>query len=249
MNQCPPSDDDLQAFVDDALEDERRRAVEAWLAGDPELAARVGAWRLDAEALRRDLAGAVARPLPPHLDPSVVRHRLRARARGRGLLAAALLLCLAVGGVGGWQARRLSTRAAPMADAVEAYRVFATDGYRPVEMDAAHAALMQQWLSARLGRPTTLPDLHADGFALLGGRLLSTPDGPAAMILYQDKQGQRVSLYIRQSERFPAGTHGSRRDGGLLTHYWYRNGYGFAVVARADDPRTPEVQQAIHAAS
>src|SRR3546814_4778045 len=90
----------------------------------------------------------------------------------------------------------------------------------------------------------SLPDLQSYGFTLLGGRMLATPDGAAAMLMYQDDDGSRISFYVRPSTRFD-DARGSRSDDGLALRYWYRNGYGFAVVGRADDPRTLEVQQAL----
>jgi anti-sigma factor RsiW len=245
----PPTEQELHGWVDDALEPARRAEIDAWLASHPEDAARAAAWRRDAETLRSALAGSLTATVPARLDPLAVRARRRARSRVRWLAAASLLLTLGLGGVGGWQAHTLALARPPMADAVEAYRVFAGDTVHPVEMGGGDARGLQDWLSARLGRPTALPDLRGDGFELLGGRLLSTPDGPAAMVLYQDQRGQRISLYIRQSEHIPAGTQGSRRDGGLLTHYWYRDGYGFAVVSHSDDPRSEEVQKAIRVAT
>src|SRR5690606_41915394 len=70
------------------------------------------------------------------------------------------------------------------------------------------------------------------------------PDGAAAMLVYQDADGGRISVYVRPSTRLD-GVRGSRSDEGLALRYWFRNGYGFAVVGRADDPRTLAVQQAI----
>ncbi len=246
----PPAENELHAYVDGLLNTERRIEIESFLARDLETAARVAAWRHDAEMLRADLAGALAQPIRPELEPAAIRSRLRARSRVRLLAAASLMLVLGLGGVGGWQARALMAQAAPMADAVEAYRVFAIDNERPVEMSGGNAAVLQAWVSARLGRPISLPDLHLDGFRLLGGRLLSTPEGPAAMVLYEDQHdGQRISLYIRHSERFPGGTRGSRRDKNLLTHYWYRDGYGFALVSPVDHPRASEMEQVLRAVS
>src|SRR3546814_15092849 len=71
---------------------------------------------------------------------------------------ASLVLALGLGGVGGWQAKsvRVTAAAQPMDDAVAAYRVFATDRTRPVEMDASQGPELQAWLSARLGRPMAL---------------------------------------------------------------------------------------------
>ncbi|MGN7726345.1 anti-sigma factor family protein [Luteimonas sp. 22616] len=246
MNDKMPDDDTLQAYVDGELDEVQRRDVDACLAAQPALAARVAQWRRDAAGLRAALAGGLSLPPQARLDPVSIRRTRRKRTQQRLALCASLVLALGLGGMGGWQAKsaRVAAAAPPMDDAVTAYRIFATDRTRPVEMDASHGPELQAWLSARLGRPMSLPDLQSYGFALLGGRMLATPDGAAAMLMYQDDDGRRISFYVRPSTRF-ADARGSRRDDGLALRYWYRNGYGFAVVGRADDPRTLEVQQAI----
>ncbi|GAB3309273.1 anti-sigma factor family protein [Luteimonas notoginsengisoli] len=246
MNTRMPDDDTLQAYVDGQLDEARRREVDACLAAQPALAARVAQWQRDAAGLRAALAGGLSLPPPARLDPIAIRRTRRARTRRRLALCASLVLAIGLGGVGGWQAKsaRVAAAAPPMDDALTAYRIFATDRMRPVEMDASRGPELQAWLSARLGRPMSLPDLQPFGFSLLGGRMLATPDGAAAMLMYQDDAGRRISFYVRPSSRF-VDARGTRRDDGLALRYWYRNGYGFAVVGRADDPRTLEVQQAI----
>ena len=46
------TEDELHAYVDGELPADRREAVEAWLASHPDDAARVAAWRAQAEAIR-----------------------------------------------------------------------------------------------------------------------------------------------------------------------------------------------------
>ncbi len=48
----PVTEDELHAYVDGELPADRRGAVEAWLASHPDDAARVAAWRAQAEAIR-----------------------------------------------------------------------------------------------------------------------------------------------------------------------------------------------------
>ena len=250
MNPLIPGQDELHAYVDGQLDTARRGEIDVWLAEHPEQAAEVAQWRRQAELLRTALP-AYLLPANPALDPAVVRRTVRRRRQRRLALCASLLIALGAGATGGWQARNASLAAAhpPMQDALEAYRTFATDRLRPVEMDGSHANALESWLSARIGRPMSLPDLGSYGFRLLGGRLLSTSDGPAALVMYEDNQGRRISLYVRPSSRFPGNLSGSRQDNGLLARYWFRNGYGFAVVGRADDPRTSVVQAAIPSAT
>src|SRR5579859_5674125 len=226
----PPTENELHAYVDGALEPSRRAEIEAYLAANPHAAKEVARWRRDADFLRAEFAGTVTRPRQSRLDPMAVRRRLRARSRVRTGVAAALFLAVGLGAISGWQVRTMSLAPVPMADAVDAYRVFAFDRNRPVEMGGDNVDHLQRWLSDRLGTPISLPDLRSEGLDLLGGRLLSTTEGPAALVFYQDRGGERVSLYIRPSDNFAEGTRGTLNDGGLMTKYWYKKGYGYAVV-------------------
>src|SRR5690606_23324263 len=111
-------------------------------------AARVAQWQRDAAGLRAALAGDLAQPPQPRLDPASIRRTRRKRTQQRLALCASLVLALGVGGVGGWQAKnaRVAAAAPPMDDAVAAYRIFATDRTRPVEMDASRGPELQAWL-------------------------------------------------------------------------------------------------------
>ena len=252
MNTLLPNEAELHAYADGQLDDAARVAlVESYLAANTEARARVEQWQRGSEALRVALMNMGPLPANPRLDPKYIRASMRQRFRRQLALCASLLLVLGLGSAGGWQARSMhlsATAPLPMQDAMEAHRIFATDRLRPVEMNAANTPDLESWLSGRLGRPLALPDLNSYGFRLLGGRLLATADGAAALLLYEDRQGQRVSFYVRPSTHTPNGTSGLRSDQGLSAQYWFRNGYGFAVVGRSDDPQTREVQQAIRSA-
>ncbi len=49
----------------------------------------------------------------------------------------------------------------------------------PVEVTAAQQDHLVQWLSKRVGRPLKVPVLAAEGYELVGGRLLSGDGGAA----------------------------------------------------------------------
>ena len=57
MTRLIPTEDELHAYVDERLEPARRAEVQAWLAANPQAAARVEGWRTDARRLRTALAG------------------------------------------------------------------------------------------------------------------------------------------------------------------------------------------------
>ncbi|MGH7043688.1 MAG: anti-sigma factor family protein, partial [Acetobacteraceae bacterium] len=62
---------------------------------------------------------------------------------------------------------------------------------------ADHKKLLAHWLSRRLNRPVAPPDLSADGYQLLGGRLVAAQRGPAALFVYQNDRGIRLIVYVR----------------------------------------------------
>ncbi len=118
-----------------------------------------------------------------------------------------------------------------MADAVAAYRLFAAED-APVAFDGGSRTALQAWLRTHFGGAGVIPELTSQGYALAGGRLLSTPEGPAAMLLYRDAAGTPVALYLRpRTPRFTAP--GERRDGRLLAQYWVEGGTAFALVGPA----------------
>jgi anti-sigma factor RsiW len=235
---APPNEHDLHAYVDGRLEAARRAEIEAWLSRHPEQLVEVQAWQRDAQQLRAALAGDGLTPVP-ELDPARVRTGLARRRNARYAMAVAVVLSIGVGGLGGWQAREWSRPPAPMyagmlpmADAIQAHRLFAErHDLRP---DRA-AGDLQPWLNANFREPMRLPDLSASGFKQVGGRLLATDQGAAAVIVYEDAAGNAISFYIRPpGPRRHMLPRGDRRDGDLLAQYWSSGGYNYAMVSRDD---------------
>src|ERR1700758_2684335 len=62
------SEDELHAYVDGELPAARRGVVEAWLATHPDDAARVAAWRSQAELIRARYGGAAEEKLARRLE-------------------------------------------------------------------------------------------------------------------------------------------------------------------------------------
>ena len=239
MISMPPSERDLHAYVDHQLSDADRRLVETFLTSNPEISAQVRAWQLDAQQLRAALGGALQQPANPNLDPAVIRQRLKRQSRRHLASAAVLLIAVSVGGFSGWQAREmtLAPPQLPMTDALQAYRLIAQQGILPADYNVGEDGDMQGWLDRYFTQANRLPDLSDAGFKPASGRLLSTEQGPAAMVVYENQGGQKVSFYVR-----PPGPknfllpRGSRSDGGLQAEYWSGNGYNYAMVSPTDTP-------------
>ncbi|MFJ1338418.1 anti-sigma factor family protein [Pseudomonas caricapapayae] len=246
MSQLIPSEDELHAYVDECLDPERRRAVELYLAANPEQAARIEGWRRDARQLRAALSGFAGQAPNPRLDPAHVRRELRRRRQRRWASAAVLLVTLGIGGLGGWQVREASLMAnnLPMADAVQAHKLFADAS--ALDLNASDPVRLQAWLGQHFQHAGNLPDLSAYGFTPLGARLLSNEQGPAALLVFEDAQGQRVSLFLRSpGEHFARMPSGERTDGQLQARYWSHGDYNYALVSAASDSRGAQLRKAL----
>ncbi|WP_312936873.1 anti-sigma factor, partial [Pseudomonas sp.] len=171
---------------------------------------------------------------------------LRQRRQRRWASAAVLVLAVGLGGLGGWQARSVSLTAQnlPMADALQAHRLFASS--TALDIQARDPARLQGWLDQYFARVGQLPDLSGYGLLPVGARLLSNEQGAAALLVFEDGKGQRVSLFLRSpGSHFARMPSGERTEGELAARYWSHGDYNFALVSAADDARGEPLRQAL----
>jgi len=202
-NEPQITEADLISYVDGQLEDQRRDVVRAHLASNPADARKVAIWQQQNTTLTALYGPLDTGALPEHLDVYRIERRLRSQRAEWRNMAAASILVLAVGLAGGWFGRGLVSQVAEpahslVADAMQAHKLFASDVLHPVEIraDAENASSLPKWLSKRLDRKLNIPDLTRHGLSLVGGRVLPSSEGAAAQLMYEDKSGQRVTLYI-----------------------------------------------------
>jgi anti-sigma factor RsiW len=242
----PVTEGELHVYVDGELPADRREAVELWLANHPEDAARVAAWRAQAEAIRARYGGVINEPVPDRLTLD----RIMRKGRSWGALAAAAVVAaLLVGGVTGWVARGASA-AAPNPfemlanEALGAHKLYIGEVRHPIEVKAEENHLLP-WLSRRVGTPLRAPDLAAFDLKLLGGRLLPGIIGPAALFMYETAGGERVTIYCsklaepRTAFRYVA----SDKVGAV---HWVENGFGWVVSGPSDKQRLKAVASAVY---
>ena len=248
----PVGEDDLQAYVDGRLSDARRAEIDDYLADHPDVAAQVASEHEQREALRARLALKYDEPIPARLRISSIRAAQHASRSHWMRNAAAALVLVTAGATGGWFARSrdLARPPGPAAvtiaqDAVLAYRTFVVEVAHPVEVGAADEAHLLQWLSKRLGRTLRAPDLAGYGFRLMGGRLLPAGNGAAAMLMYDDDQGTRLSVYIRAGEGSETAFR-FRKDDDVSTFDWLDRGFGFAVSASTGRERLLPISEAVY---
>ncbi|MDJ0937091.1 MAG: anti-sigma factor [Kiloniellales bacterium] len=240
--------DDLQAYVDEELTPERRAEVDAHLAQSPDDAERVSAYRRQNRALRAALAGVGNEAVPASML-AILQDRPPVREITWLPRAAAAVLLLAIGGaLGGalgWGYDKLPLFGLEekrfLREAVAAHQVYAADRRHAVEVAAIERDYLQSWLTQRLGVPIMAPDLSEAGLSLLGGRLLSTVHGPAALLVYETREGERVTCYITAEAKRLAPGKVYLEDEATVALAWPTSNLAYAVSGAASRERLAEI--------
>jgi anti-sigma factor RsiW len=237
----PVTEDELHVYVDGELAADRREAVERWLATHPDDAARVAAWRAQAEAVRAHYGAIVNEPVPEHLTLAKITRNRRSWAAAA---AAAVIAAFAIGGVAGWMVRGASAEAPSKFEtftneALGAHRLYIAEVRHPIEVNASENHLLP-WLSRRVGTNLRAPDLSSFGLRLLGGRLLPGISGPAALFMYESTGGERVTLYAsRQAEPQTSFRYNVANQFGAV--HWVENDIGYVMSGPADKDRLKSI--------
>ncbi len=153
-------------------------------------------------------------------------------------IAAGFLLAV-VSGAAGWLAHghyqandRLAVLPPLPHHAAVAHAVFSADVKRPVEISAEHEDQLVTWLSKRMGSPMRPPKLGSLGYELVGGRLLPGDNGPVAQFMYQDANGQRLTLYVSAEIKANQDTaFRYTQEGQVNVFYWVDGKWGYAISA------------------
>ena len=260
----PVTEEEIQGFVDDRLDPATCDRVRQHLANVPEDARRVEDYCRHRQMLRDALRPLAEEAIPgrlrnvgqrrPQPDAVVVPFRSRLRswgAMGRNALpnmplaqaASIALVCLAAGGVLGW---RLAPSPSPWMlgvrplaeEAADSYRAYVSDGTHPVEVSSSDLPALSAWVSARLGKKVEAPD-RIKGLRLLGGRVVPTSRGPAAMFMYTDAEGRASPAVLLVC---PLSLHGNApmvegEESRLTSVTWSVNGVGYSLVGEMPGPK------------
>jgi anti-sigma factor RsiW len=237
MNHRPITEDDLHAYVDCVLEPERRAEVAAYLAGHPDVAGRIAGYANERDLMRAALADIADERLPPRLNLARIIESRRRRTVPTWWAVAAILL-ISIGGLGGWAIRgAMQTSGGGLAalaqEAAYSYDVYAPDHLRPVEIRASDSEQLVQWVSNRLRQPVRVPDLTDAGYRLMGGRLIATSHGPAAMFMYDDDRGTRLVMLARPMRTEQGAPMAPQSDRGISGFTWADDGMGYSLVGQA----------------
>ena len=235
-DRLPPGESDIQAYVDGQLDARRRPLIEAYLAANPDEAARVEAYRVQNALLNDLFAGDMDRPLSGTLA-SLARRLSRKLERQRTVrrtlaMAASVTLVVALGYAVLSDLERQADdgdRLAVAAVSQPAAAVVNLAGRpRPgqsvaAEIETDDRAKLTDWFAEHVDRtPDPAPNLDGLGLSLIGGRVVSTADGPAIQFLYQGDGGHQVVLFVASSEteaQTPYATIATIRDGQVSLHW------------------------------
>lgn len=252
------SDADVNAFADDQLDPPRAAAMDAALAADPELAARVSAIRAQSAALRDGLDPILAEPIPAALVAAACPPRRSGAAR-RWLGPAFAIAATLVVGIGvGWLGRgalieRAGTPTTFARQAAFAHALYAADVRRPVEVWAGEEKSLVAWLTKRLGFQLHAPDLNGLGYALVGGRLVAGNEQPTALFMYESADHQRLSLQVRRQSRAGTGGRASETafryavENGVGVFYWIDDDdCGYAISGNVDRAQLLRIAQVVY---
>ncbi len=232
--------DALHAFADGQLGEAERAAVERYLAAHPDAAAEVAGWQRQNEAMHALFPSAANEAVPARLSPHRVANEIRFARRRRFMNVAAAVALVVLGSGIGWFGRDYTTPTKAASDAlieaaVTAHSLYVKEKSRAVEV-AADAPNLMTWLSNRITTPIDAPDLTADGYTFLGGRLLPSDPGedvpsPAAQLMYENSEAQRVTLYITSALPDKKEAWQFEIRDGVEAYYWANDTVTCTVVA------------------
>jgi anti-sigma factor RsiW len=158
------------------------------------------------------------------------------RARGRGAAARRISIALACA-LALWCASALLWPRDPstgfVAAGAAAYRTFAGNSTRPVEVATKDRAALERWFAAQGAPAAPVPDLSAAGLALIGGRIVPGAFSPAQFMLYENARRERVGVAIEPLDSPPASAIVFSQSGGVPSAAWTGAGHGFVVLGAA----------------
>lgn len=264
MTQDPRkiSEADLHAYADGELEAEARLEVEAYLREHPEVARQVEEWQQQNEALQQLFGPVADEPVPEALDPArlaaAIGHAPAARGWADWRAMAAGLALLITGASAGWfghgawgaggpPATGLMAERPMVRQALAAHTTYVNEVLHPVDVRGDDEKHLVAWLSKRLQVPVKAPKLAQNGFTLVGGSLLPREEGMAAQLMYEDGQGQRITLYQIRNQKAETSSFRFASYKAMNAFYWLDSDKSYVLVGNLDKQALSPLAHAVFA--
>lgn len=249
--KCQDCEELLHPYVDGELDAARRSAVEEHLqtcAACREELKQLQMLRraLQLPELRQGASEMLRQRLLNELKKADARERRPAwpawgAAIAAGVLAVALFWNFAPHG--GPSQQELAAMDDAMVDSAVDQQQDAQKDDHLTELASADPKAVQSWFSGKLAYVPPVPDLSAQGYALVGGRLDKVNGEPAAALTYQHGDDV-VTVFVC------AAQHGDKNldldsDDGYQVAYWTKGQLSFWVVSKLDLDRVKALGSAL----
>jgi anti-sigma factor RsiW len=221
-----PSEEELHAYLDGELTQDRRAVVAAWLRDHPAEARRLDAYRADGGALARLFARAGQLPAPQPASHSPLR-RVPSRAAAAVLLVAGTLAAALTWFLPDRRDDALWARFG--AEALTAHLALSGSG-APPGMDASLRDVAE-FFSAVLKTSFRLHEPADPDFTLVGSRFVTGQKGRVAQLVFRNTAGVLVTMYFEPwpgKKDAPFREVASRSD--VRTLVWVDDELGCAVT-------------------
>lgn len=244
----------LLAYLDGQMPAEERAEIERYLAAHPDKAEEVAHWQRQSEAIAA-LYPAADEKVPDRLQPARIARGVAANSNARLAQIAAALVLVLLGGVIGWTGRDAVTPVEAASDrlidsAVVAHALYVKENRHAVEVAAVDRDHLVSWLSNRVTQPVNPPDLSAEGFGFVGGRLLPPAaygeTGPAAQLMYENAAAERITVYITSALADGTDAYEFTNRGPHEAFYWANDKITCTVVGELPDAEMQTVAKKVY---
>ena len=237
----------LSAFMDGEMTPEELAAFEEELEQNPALAERAASWGQTDDLLQ----SLVPEPSEAHMQSLMVANSPSEPRWAKRHIAAALLTFV-IGGAGGYGINQMVTPdphilvVQATIDAENAHRLFTAEVRHAVEVGADETEHLQTWLSKRMGREMTVPQLEGFGFNFVGGRMLPFEGEAAAQYMYETPEGERLTLFMARTDEEMQTSFRFLDSGDLNAIRWQEGPWVFVVVSPLARDQLSPIAEEMH---
>jgi len=255
------SEIELLAFVDGRISPEsaRYREIEDILHGNPELAARVAAYRQQNVALARAYGDIAEQPAPARLLNALETGASRTENRFKpGMRMAASLAAVLLSGGIGWYAGGLSGSAdvdtALLIDVVRDSYLSPAGGDISTRNDeksgfaevmGGQGAVLDGVGIDRAALEMPAPDLTREGFSFVARERITRSEREMLALTYRNPEGENVRILIAPRLSQPQQPIRMERDGALSMGYWTDGALAIALIGRLDPDDTRALAESV----
>jgi anti-sigma factor RsiW len=240
----------IDAYADNELDPVDRAEVERLLVEEPEARARLEEVRRQNDALKQAFANVTSETVPPALAATARRAPQVKRFAGNWPALAASLALLAFGAGGGWLAAQQRTKpdhvSQIVAAAVGAHQIYSNEKRHAVEVVATDSDHLVSWLSKRIGVSFKVPDLNDQGYQFVGGRLLAAGNVPVALLMYEDAEKRRTTIYLTSNPKKSAAGLEVVNLGRFTACHWEEPDMVYALVGEQSAGEMRALAQIAH---